>query len=516
VSRIVLGGDHRGFALKRELAKRLADSGFEVDDLGPPSEASVDYPDFAAPAAREVSEGRAPRGIVICGSGLGVMYTANRFPRVRAALVHDVEAAVASRQHNDANVLALAGDRTDPETAWKIVRAWLETPFEGGRHVPRVAKIDALTRESEAEALALSDPEAGALLRAGARGLADEIDLRPDARVPSEAVRRVMRAPLAESAPLAAQALELAEARARAAFGAAAHVRAASGDAARALLLRSLLLSGDTILAVGEPPEVRGVPLGVRWITLPVEPATGRVDLETLAALARREGPKVLLVEARELVRWPDWPALAAVAQTAGAVLAADVGERAGLVAAGALASPVGVAAVAGAFDGTLGGLRGGLVLAGPALRELAPPEAGEPAPAARDLLARAVALGDAATPAFRTAAARAIDAARALAEALAGDGLAVATGGTDTDRVDVMRAEGDAMALRDELARAGVHCAAPHGTRLSFGTAAAAARGIGAAELAQLVGDLRLASLDAAAARPAVRALARRFSGPR
>ena len=85
--RIVLGGDHRGYALKRELAKRLADSGFEVDDLGPPSEASVDYPDFAAPAAREVAEGRAPRGIVICGSGLGVMYTANRFPRVRAALV---------------------------------------------------------------------------------------------------------------------------------------------------------------------------------------------------------------------------------------------------------------------------------------------------------------------------------------------------------------------------------------------------------------------------------------------
>ena len=78
------------------------------------------------------------RGIVICGSGLGVSYTANRFPRVRAALVHDVESAALARQHNDANVLALSGDRIDPETAWQIVSTWLATPFEGGRHALRV------------------------------------------------------------------------------------------------------------------------------------------------------------------------------------------------------------------------------------------------------------------------------------------------------------------------------------------------------------------------------------------
>jgi RpiB/LacA/LacB family sugar-phosphate isomerase len=515
--RIVMGGDHRGFALKRELARRLADSGFAVDDLGPPSEASVDYPDFAAPAAREVSEGRAPRGIVICGSGLGVMYAANRFPRVRAALVHDVETAIAARQHNDANVLALAGDRTDPETAWKIVRAWLETPFEGGRHGPRVAKIDSLTRESEAETVARSDREVGTLLRRGERSLAVELDLRPDAGLPTEAVLHALRAPIAEDAELAEEARRLAETRASERFGAPADLRAASGDAARALLLRSLLAPGDTLLAVGEPPEARGVPLGVRWIALPLDPASGRIDLETLAALARREGPKVLLVEARDLVRWPDWTAVAAVAQNAGALLAVDLGGLAGLVAAGALASPLGVAAVAGATDGTLRGPRGGFVVLGAAARELASPDASDAGvPDARDLVARAVAFGAAGTSAFRAEAARAIDAARALAAALASEGFAVATGGTDTARVDVDRPDGDAAALRAELARAGLHCAAPHATRLSFGTAAAAARGIGGAELVGLAGDLRMRELDAATARPVVEALARRFPGAR
>ena len=109
---IALASDHRGFPLKQALRQRLEEDGLEVRDVGTDSTESVDYPDFAAPVARAVSTGEASRAIVICGTGLGVMYTANRFPRVRAALVHDVETATLARQHNDANVLALAGDRT--------------------------------------------------------------------------------------------------------------------------------------------------------------------------------------------------------------------------------------------------------------------------------------------------------------------------------------------------------------------------------------------------------------------
>ena len=129
---IVLASDHRGFALKQGLRERLEREGHVTLDLGAPSEASVDYPEFAAAAARAVAEGRSERAIVICGSGLGVSYTANRFPGVRAALVQDVEAAQMARRHNDANVLALPGDRLDAERAWPIVKAWLRLPSKAG------------------------------------------------------------------------------------------------------------------------------------------------------------------------------------------------------------------------------------------------------------------------------------------------------------------------------------------------------------------------------------------------
>ena len=111
---IVLGGDHRGVPLKAAIRKHLEAAGYDVKDFGPFGDESVNYPEFAAPAARAVSEGEASRGIVICGSGLGVSYTANRFPRVRAALVRDVEMAKASRKHNDANMLALPATTSTP------------------------------------------------------------------------------------------------------------------------------------------------------------------------------------------------------------------------------------------------------------------------------------------------------------------------------------------------------------------------------------------------------------------
>ena len=111
---IVMASDHRGAKLKVELSKRLEASGYTIRDYGTHGADSVDYPVFAAPAARAVSSGDAERGIVICGSGLGVMYTANRFPRVRAALVDNVDTAKLARRHNDANVLALSADDLDP------------------------------------------------------------------------------------------------------------------------------------------------------------------------------------------------------------------------------------------------------------------------------------------------------------------------------------------------------------------------------------------------------------------
>lgn len=142
--RIIIAADHGGYALKEALKARLTEMGLVVTDIGTDSDQAVDYPDFGQKAASAVSVGLFPRGILICGSGVGMSIVANRFPGVRAALCLDEESARLSRMHNDANILVLAGRKTDPETAFRIVRTWLTTPFEGGRHQRRLDKINAV------------------------------------------------------------------------------------------------------------------------------------------------------------------------------------------------------------------------------------------------------------------------------------------------------------------------------------------------------------------------------------
>ena len=142
--RLVIGADHAGFDLKVALKRLLDRLGYSVHDVGTFSSESVDYPDIAAEVARRVSTGEFARGILVCGSGIGMSITANRFPHVRAALCMDAETARLSRQHNNANILVLAGRRTDPNTAGEITQVWLQTTFEGGRHQRRLEKIAAI------------------------------------------------------------------------------------------------------------------------------------------------------------------------------------------------------------------------------------------------------------------------------------------------------------------------------------------------------------------------------------
>jgi ribose 5-phosphate isomerase B len=139
--KIIIAADHAGFSLKEALKPYLTEMGLIVTDAGTDSDRAVDYPDPGGKAAEAVSTGLFPRGILICGSGVGMSIVANRFPGVRAALCLDEETARLSRMHNDANILVLAGRKTDPETALQIVRVWLTTPFEGGRHQRRLDKI---------------------------------------------------------------------------------------------------------------------------------------------------------------------------------------------------------------------------------------------------------------------------------------------------------------------------------------------------------------------------------------
>ena len=140
---LLIASDHAGFELKETLKRALDGMGVPYRDLGVASPDPVDYPDLARKVAEPVSRGEAERGLLVCGSGQGMAMTANRYPGVRAAVPADVETARLSREHNDANVLALGGRLVDHATAERILKVWLETPFAGGRHAARVAKIDA-------------------------------------------------------------------------------------------------------------------------------------------------------------------------------------------------------------------------------------------------------------------------------------------------------------------------------------------------------------------------------------
>ena len=146
---IALAADHAGFQAKEAAKEALRELNLPFRDYGTNSEASCDYPDFAAPAARAVSEGESERGILCCGSGAGMAMVANKFPGVRAVACHNEWSAQMSRMHNDANVLALGGRVLDAEGVKRVVRLWLETPFEGGRHSRRVGKIGELERCQE-------------------------------------------------------------------------------------------------------------------------------------------------------------------------------------------------------------------------------------------------------------------------------------------------------------------------------------------------------------------------------
>jgi ribose 5-phosphate isomerase B len=139
--KLIIGADHAGFFLKEIMKHYLIAEGNEITDVGTSSDTSVDYPDFASQVARRVSTGEFGKGILVCGSGVGMAIVANKYPPVRAVLGLDMETTLMSRKHNDTNILALAGRRTSPDEAKTIVQTWLDTDFEGGRHKMRLEKI---------------------------------------------------------------------------------------------------------------------------------------------------------------------------------------------------------------------------------------------------------------------------------------------------------------------------------------------------------------------------------------
>ena len=147
--RIAAGADHAGVQLKDVLVAHLRDSGYEVVDCGTHGTDRVDYPDYGEAVARRVAAGEVDLGLCVCGTGIGIAMAANKVPGVRAATVHDATSARLTREHNDANVICLGERLIGPTTAREALDAFLESTFEEGRHIPRVAKIDALLPTEE-------------------------------------------------------------------------------------------------------------------------------------------------------------------------------------------------------------------------------------------------------------------------------------------------------------------------------------------------------------------------------
>lgn len=144
---IAIGSDHGGVELKDFLVQFLRAKGIEVEDMGTKGSESVDYPDFGRLVSLQVSKGKAERGILVCTNGIGMSILANKFPGIRAALVHDLRGAQMSREHNNSNILVLGGGVTEKSLAEEILETWLQTPFAGGRHQRRLDKIAEVERE---------------------------------------------------------------------------------------------------------------------------------------------------------------------------------------------------------------------------------------------------------------------------------------------------------------------------------------------------------------------------------
>jgi ribose 5-phosphate isomerase B len=144
--KIAVASDHAGFDMKEKIRKYLEDNGHQVKDFGTYSTDSIDYPDYAAPAAKSVASGENERGVIICGSGQGMTMVSNKIPGIRAALCNDLYSARMTRLHNDANVLTMGGRIIGIDLAKEIVDTWLSTEFEGGRHQRRVDKIMAFDK----------------------------------------------------------------------------------------------------------------------------------------------------------------------------------------------------------------------------------------------------------------------------------------------------------------------------------------------------------------------------------
>jgi len=457
--KIAIGSDHGGYALKTRLVDILKEKGVTVEDMGCDSADSVDYPDYAAAVADTVSNAAVDQGIIICTTGIGVSITANKFPRVRAALCLNTDMASIARKHNNANVLCLSGKYTVENEIEGIFDTWLSTGFEGGRHERRVKKIKDYASETAGTiAVYDTDPEIYALLKKEDRRQKENLELIASENIVSKAVREVqgsrMTNKYAEGYPAKRwyngcewvdEAERLAIDRAKELLGAEhANVQPHCGSSANMGVYFAVLNPGDTILAMslaegghlthGHPMNFSGrlfniVPYGV-------DQKDEQIDYVQLQKLAEEHKPKMIVAGASAYSRIIDFRKLRKIADSVGAYLMVDMAHIAGLVAAGCHPNPVPHSDfVTTTTHKTLRGPRGGMILckekfAADIDKQVFPGIQG--GPLMHTIAAKAVCFHEALQPTFRQYQQQVVKNAQALAGALEDDDIRLVSGGTD------------------------------------------------------------------------------------
>lgn len=456
--RLALAADHGGVALKRTLHERLSDQGFTVEDFGSFSGESVDYPDYARSVCEEIVAGRADFGFLLCRSGIGMSIAANRYPKIRAALVSTVEEARITRMHNDANVLCLASDHVAPELAEKIAATFLQTPFEGGRHNRRVEKLDQLGRSSLGTSLAEVDPEIAEAIEGEKRRQVENIELIASENFTSRAVMEAQGSVLtnkyAEGLPgkrwyggceEVDKVEQLAIDRAKQLFGCEhVNVQPHSGAQANMAVYFASIQPGDRILTMdlshgGHLTHGHKANFSGRFYEVShygVDQTTEQIDYDALAKHALEFRPKMITAGASAYPRLIDFARMREIADSVGAFLFVDMAHIAGLVAAGVHPSPVPHAHfVTSTTHKSMRGPRGGIVMckgefAKQIDSQIFPGIQG--GPLMHVIAAKAVCFHEALQPGFKEYQRQVTFNAKALAARLTRNGYRIVSGGTD------------------------------------------------------------------------------------
>lgn len=457
--RVALGADHGGVQLKKTVHEHLSRKGYVITDFGTYSSESVDYPDFAEAVSRDVVAGQSDFGILVCKSGVGMSIAANRHPQIRASLVDNSDDAKVTRQHNNSNVLCLAANHVNTGIVGKIVDAFLNTPFEGGRHGRRVEKLEQLGGAVRGcEALAEVDPEIFAAIGAEANRQFENIELIASENFTSRAVMEAQGSILtnkyAEGYPgrrwyggceNVDVVEQLAIDRAKQLFGGAhVNVQPHSGSQANMAVYFSVLQPGDKIMTMdlshgGHLTHGNRANFSGRFFEIShygVNKSDERIDYDVLAAQAKEFRPKMITAGASAYPRIIDFKRMREIADTVGALLFVDMAHIAGLVAADLHPSPVELADfTTTTTHKSLRGPRGGIIICKAQFAKAIDSQVFpgiQGGPLQHVIAAKAVCFREALDPSFKAYAQQIVNNAKALAARLAKNGYRIVSGGTD------------------------------------------------------------------------------------